>query len=216
MLLNKRWTHYYRALLRYPLDRHNRIHLKNKNFSILSANCTAGVIYHALGLPFLSPTLNLYFDVPDFIKFVSDPAIYLAAELVPCPSEKPFPVAKLKDITLYFVHAASFEQARADWERRKNRINWQNIFIIMVERDGCRLEDIAAFDRLPYPHKVVFVHTPMPQFKSTFYIPGTEKGKEVIPLTDYKGSFTGKRYIDDFDYVEFFNSGKLQLQEKRK
>lgn len=87
----------------------------------------------------------------------------------------------------------------------------------MVERDGCTYEDIQAFDKLPYEHKVIFVHKPMPEIKSACYIPGTEldgtDGQWVQPLTSYIHRFTSKRYIDQFDYVEFLNTGKIQLSK---
>lgn len=81
----------------------------------------------------------------------------------------------------------------------------------MTERDGCTEDDIKNFDALPHKNKVVFVHKPMPEYKSAVYLPGTEldgvDGQWVRPLTSYKGSLTGRRYIDDFDYVSFFNNG---------
>lgn len=50
----------------------------------------------------------------------------------------------------------------------------------------------------------------MPEIKSAYYIKGTEskdgdKMNKIIGLTAYKGTFTGKRFIDDWDYVDFFN-----------
>ena len=41
----------------------------DRNVTILSMNCTGGILYHELGLPFLSPTINLYIQAEDFIRF---------------------------------------------------------------------------------------------------------------------------------------------------
>ena len=54
--------------------------LKNKDFTILSCNCAAGIIYHRYDHPFLSPTINLWIEQNEFLKFVSNLDYYLAQE----------------------------------------------------------------------------------------------------------------------------------------
>lgn len=44
--------------------------LMNEQFSIVSQNCIGGVFYHDMEMEFLSPTINLYFEQPDFVLFV--------------------------------------------------------------------------------------------------------------------------------------------------
>ena len=202
-----------RTLLRYNLNKTNRKKLKNNNFSIIANNCIGGVLYHELDMPFLSPFINLYVEPRDFIKFLKSPHEYLNYELVNVSDEMPqenYPVAKLKVILLHGVHYDSFDNLKISFEKRSKRINWSNLYIIMCERDGCTYEDLLEFDKLEYKNKIVFVHKQMPEVKSAYYIKGTESkdGNEIhkiIGLTAYQGSFTGKRFIDDWDYVEFFN-----------
>ena len=57
-----------------------RKRLRNFNPTIISNNCTAGFIYHDLGLKFLSPTINL--TVKDFPLFISHLEHYLSCELI--------------------------------------------------------------------------------------------------------------------------------------
>ena len=45
---------------RKKINKKYRSELKNKDFTIFSCNCTGGVLYHDLGMKFLSPTINLY------------------------------------------------------------------------------------------------------------------------------------------------------------
>lgn len=45
-----------------------RLRLKNSNATIISSNCNGEFIYYDMKLPFLSPTINLSFDMNDYVK----------------------------------------------------------------------------------------------------------------------------------------------------
>ena len=44
--------------------------LINKTPTIISSDCTGGVVYNELGLEFRSPTINMFFSAKDFVDFV--------------------------------------------------------------------------------------------------------------------------------------------------
>lgn len=44
-----------RKYLRLPRNIKDRLRLRNKDFTLITSNCVGGIIYHELGLPFLSP-----------------------------------------------------------------------------------------------------------------------------------------------------------------
>ncbi|HEL1702560.1 TPA: DUF1919 domain-containing protein [Streptococcus suis] len=200
----------YRSMLRYPIEFSKRKRLKNESFTIFSSNCIGGIIYNTLGKEFLTPTINMFFSPEDFIKFLKNPKEYLSKELINLESiDFAYPLAQCGDIVLHGVHYSNFDELKNSWDRRKERINWENIFIIMVERDGCTSQDILEFDSLPYENKVIFVSKPMPEINSACYLEGTEEYvdnvRQVSSLTRYKSRLTSFRYIDDFDYVSFLN-----------
>lgn len=198
----------YRARLRFGLNNKNRNRLRNKECSIISSNCVGGIISHELGLRFNSPTVNLFFKPGDYLKFITDLHRYCEADLVEkFTYEKTYPVGQLDDITVYFMHYTSFEEAKTQWDKRKKRINFDNLFFIMLQRDGCTYEDIRQFDNLEYKNKVVFTSYPMPEIKSAFHIEGSAINGDVNDLCGYKSKLSGKRWIDDFDYVKFLNDG---------
>lgn len=62
---------------------------------------------------------------------------------------------------------------------------------------------MRRFDALPYLHKVVFVPEAVKDVKSAFYLNNYDVGNKNLYRTI---SITGKRCIDQFDYVEFINS----------
>ncbi len=195
----------YRKILRYNLNRNNRNRLENRNITIISANCVGGVIYHELGLEFDSPTINLYFEAQDYVKFVTNLKKYLTYELVEIDSENDYPCALCGDITLHMVHYNSFCEAKAKWEERKERINYENLYFIMVDRDGCKKEDVLKFNELPYKNKVFLTYKDYSGIECAVKIEGTEEGNQIRDICQYKSKFTGKRWLDGFDYVEFLN-----------
>ena len=78
----------------------------------------------------------------------------------------------------------------------------------MTEREGFTPSCAKRFDSLKYGNKVLLSHVPMPDIKCAFYLPGFENETEMGIVTDLKHGFWQRRYLDDFDYVHFFNAGK--------
>lgn len=153
---------------------------------------------------FRSPFVNLYLSPTDFLRYLNNLSHYVNAELTFEPSSQPYPVGKLDDLTIHFMHYHSEEEAKTKWMARTKRINWDNLFIIMTDRDGCTYQDLQAFEQLPFKNKVAFTHKPYPELTSTFYIKGFENQKQVGDLFAFSG-WCGEKYYDQFDYVTWFN-----------
>lgn len=108
------------------------------------------------------------------------------------------------------MHYKSFNEAKEKWEERAKRVDFNNLFIIMTDRDGCDEKLIKKFDDLPFENKVIFTHKPYPEIKSTFFIKEFIAEESVGHLFHYKQGiqgFFGYKYYDNFDYVSFFNKG---------
>lgn len=164
------------------------------------------MILHELGERFNSPTINLFFGAEDYVKFLEKLDYYLGQTLLEVQSDRGYPIARLGDITIYFMHYSSFAEAKKSWEKRVVRINRDNLYIILVQQNDCTTEILQRFDNLPYEHKLALTACPMPDINCSYYIPGSEKPNgDVMDLCRYKGKFTGRRWIDDFDYVDFLN-----------
>ena len=196
-----------RKVIRNRLD---LLRLKNKDFSILTNHCMGGIIYHDLGLKFLSPTINLKILPDDFIRFLEDMDRYLSIPLKEVTdSELPYPVGALGDITVYFVHYHSFAEANAAWEKRKQRINKNNLRIMMTTRDGCSPDTLTRFEALPYEHKVFFSNEPHKQCQSCHWA-RLDNGKPLPGYISDIVSVFGKRAFqcNGFDYIRFLNRDK--------
>ena len=115
-----------------------RARLKNNNFSLIASNCNGGFIYKDLGVRFNSPFVNLFIKADDFIKLCKDLRGYLEEELVFVKEfdyvygNISYPTAYLKDVKIYFMHYTSEKDARDAWNRRKARIDWDNLYFIFI------------------------------------------------------------------------------------
>lgn len=193
--------------------RRKKNRLKNKDFSIIASNCNGTFMYYDMRIRYLTPTVNLVIEMNDFVKLAENLEAYMEKEIVKLESDVPYPTGMLDDIKIMFMHYPTFEEGVEKWNERKKRINWENLFIVGTEKDGCTYETIQRFDRLPYENMVIFTHIEYPEFSSAYYIEGFEERDEIGVLTNYKEQFWKRRYLDDFDYVNFLNSGR-QLKSK--
>lgn len=194
-------------LRRPAINQQLQAHLTNHEMSVISSNCNGALILHDLNQQFRSPFVNLYLEPSDFIRYLENMAHYNEQSLTFETSDKPYPVGKLDDIRLHFMHYHSEAEAKSKWEARLKRINLDNLFIMMTDRDGATYQDLVNFDRLPFKHKVVFTHKPYPKLASAVYIQGFEQDNQVGDLYAFSG-WNGKKYYDQFDYVSWFNQAE--------
>ena len=201
----------YRKVSRFFLRRR----LANRNVTILTDTCIAGVIYHELGLQFLSPTINLFFEDTDFYKFIRNLKEYLSMELRFVKGVANYPTAYLGDILIHFNHYHTEEEAAAKWYERCKRINWDNIYVICSDRpingNVVTYEDIKCLDSLPYVKaKVIFsvqhyddidYILPLPKDDTQDCVKGYMMDKTWL------GTWRWEKY---FDYVYWLNTGKLK------
>ena len=162
--------------------------LQKSRLSIFAVNCFGGIISHTLGLPFLSPFVNLYLKEKDFIKFLRKPRFFIdkkpvfekiSDDLTEIPNN--YPIFSLANIHLRFQHYTEIKEALNKWTNRKQRINWYNLFVTMNTKDSAVAEE---FNNLPYGKKVCFVPFKS-DLDSAFYInPEVIKGNIVIALSN--------------------------------
>ena len=189
------------------INRRLKSRLQNHGMTVISANCVGAFILHDLNEPFNSPFVNLYLSPNDFVRYLQNIEFYQRQSLTFIQSEKPYPVAKLADLKVHFMHYRNSQEAQQKWLARSARMNLDNLFIMMTDKDdaqGIAYEDLVAFDQLPFKNKVVFTRKPYPEFKSAFYIKGFEKQNQVGDLFTFSG-WNGVKYYDQFDYVTWFN-----------
>lgn len=172
----------------------------NPNVSIISQNCIGGVVYHKLGMQFLSPTINMYFTPDDFLTFVENIEKLITCEPMEDLEETKrmgFPVLNIIDknliVKLYCIHYQTVESAIEKWNIRKKRINLKNLFVIMTDRDGFEPQHFKRFEKLPYKK---LLYTAKKCFdEEVVFVKDFKNENSVGRMTDYS-DFKGTRYFE--------------------
>lgn len=176
--------------------------LHNSDFSIISSTCVGGIIYHRLNQKFLSPTIDLWFYQKDFVKFVVNLSEYLNYDLKFVEGIRDYPVAYLNDIKIFFMHYDNEDSARKAWERRKTRINFNNLYIIMVDADTITDDDIKKLKSVPCRNVIVLSNKKRAKSIDCFKYIKT-KGK----FTD-KDKYGMRVFEKHWDFVKWLNQEK--------
>lgn len=167
------------------IEEARRLFIK-KDISFISQNCIGGVIYHDMEMKFLTPTINLYLDAKDFIKFVNNLDYYLNKDLVMIDADVITGV--IDDITLYFLHYNNSEEAFSKWNERKNRIIKDNIFVIQTDRDGFDDELFEEFKKIKYPKVLITCNEKWKNEKFVIYLDNYKNEEcvlDTIPLREF-------------------------------
>ena len=170
---------------------------KGEALSLISCNCIGGMIYHDIKTKFTSPTINLYIESPDFIKFCMNLKYYLSNDNITFIQNTTYPIGKIDDILIHFLHYKTNDEALLCWQRRTKRVNYENIKIIFSDRDNFNESLLADFYRLPYK-KIFYSHINYP-LSNVVYVEQDSKKKHVSDLTRYsnfKGERLYEKYID--------------------
>lgn len=197
----------YRKIHRFFIRRR----LTNRDFTILAPTCIAGVIYHELGQQFLSPTINLWMYDKDFLKFVHHLDEYLSMDLRFVNGIDPTPTAYLGDILIHFNHYSSDEEARIKWNERKERINRDNLFIIMADQpDGGVIthEDMLSLKSINCKGKAVLTIKDYNDMDYLIHLP-KDPEKDCVNMYMFdKSPILGRyRWEREWDYVKWLNEG---------
>lgn len=182
---------------------------KRKSITLLCNNCTGGVILHDLGLRFNTPTINTDIRNQDeFLLFVENIDKLRDADVLELDFEKyHYPAGyiccKGEKIDIIFTHYKTFEEGKQKWQERMTRLDEDNVYVI-YEGPFVSYSFIERFSRLPYNKAIISANNDevvYPFYHGFRFYDKWKPGK----ILDYKSWFNVKRYLDDFDYVSFFN-----------
>lgn len=187
------------------------LELKNSSFSIICNNCLGGFICQHYNIEYRTPTLGLFIFAQDYVKFLAHIKFYLSQKLEFIKPEQSmyydefkkaqltikFPMARLHDIEVFFMHYKDEEEAASKWYRRINKINWNDLIVILAENETCTYETLKKFDSLPFKNKVCFTKEEHKEIGSSCCI---EEMREPGSL------WSAETVMKHFDLTSFINN----------
>ncbi len=208
-------SHYWLWFKEYIYRIISRGRLINHNFSIISNDCWGGGVYEDLNIQYKTPTVGLFFYPEDYIEFVrhfkeliyKDLNFVTQSKYQECNVKREkngltYPIGIVGGVEIHFLHYKSQQDAMEKWIRRRERINFDNLFFKFSDRENCSYKHIKEFCMLPISNKVVFTSKPLDLI-------------DVVFLPKYEGQPTiGDIYTDrwayrsQFDVVKWLNKDK--------
>ena len=184
-----------------------RSKLRTNEFSIICSNCIGGVIYNRLGVQFQSPTINQFMTDKDFMKFVCNLEHYLNADLIETTGDGAHPCGLLDDIPIIFTHYNTAKEAIDAWNRRKKRINFNKLYIILFDTIDSEItkSDILEFGKLNCANRIVLSKNTYPDIDYVFTIPTKKRDKNRHYMS--KNIIGRRRYEGKWDFVKWINDG---------
>lgn len=136
----------------------------DKDITILSNNCLAGMLYRNMNAQYKSPTIWTLIPPDDFVKFINNLEYYLHKNIEECEplvseSQKMYPLSKVDypcgllggDIKILFPHQNTIVEAKEKWNERLKRINYKKIYVVLYGYMNYLNEDfIQQYNRIPY------------------------------------------------------------------
>ena len=104
---------------------------------------------------------------------------------------------------MYFLRYSNNDEAKAAWERRKTRINYDNLYLIVYDKDGLTDDDYKAFGQINCKNKIILSDNE--NTKYTYF-------KKIIKKNSYndnkyfiKDKYGIRTFEDQWDFVDWLN-----------
>lgn len=206
--MTKRGKELVKEIWRKPFTYSMRKKLRIKNARIISSMCVGGILYHDLGLQFLSPTINMI--IPKFVDFCEEleETLLKPIEFLCYDSKNEYPIAKIDDYIIHGMHYKNFGELKEQWERRCRRFFSSTEEIVLMATDAqVKMKDIDKFHQLPF-RKVCFTSKSDIPYEEFVYIPDFEGETEVGDILRYKNIWGTRMFEKYFDCVGWPNNEK--------
>lgn len=156
----------FRDIFKNLIKKNDVLLLKDKDFVIISDNCWGGSVYQWYKKTYNSPFVGLYIYGDCYLKLLSNLDYYIKQDIVFINKSKypdvqlNYPLGKLGDIEIHFMHYKDEEEVLTKWKRRTKRMleetNLDNYFFKIDDREGVTKEHLIAFHKLPFKNKISF------------------------------------------------------------
>lgn len=198
------------------------LELKNKDVSIISNNCIGGMIYHELGMEFMSPTINIRCSGRDYLEFLKKYEFYLGQDMKVFRQafEYPYNPANMgreqfypkgiidNKLVWWFVHSDNAETSVNEWNVRRKRVNLNNIVAIMLIMSD---EEAYEFDKLNIERKIGIYYKDL-QLDSVIYCKEWDNNPQLWLENNFNWNAYAVKYMTNtqgknsrINWIKFLN-----------
>lgn len=126
---------------------------------------------------YVSMFINLYMSNEDFLTAMENWDLFWNTEIVEVKTHNcKYPIGEGGlGVRMHFMHYQSFSEAKSAWDRRKTRIDMNNMVIMLTNFEGAS-NILYRFDKLTFKNKIIFVDEPT-SVKSAIYLKRYKKFK---------------------------------------
>ena len=124
--------------------------LRKTDFCIVANDCLGSRFYKILKKEYNTPFVGLFLQPECFVKLVADFEHYMSQEIqfvkesrysrineIRNNHEGGYPLGLLGDLEINFLHYGSEAEALEKWDRRKQRIDWDHLYFMLVANGPC-------------------------------------------------------------------------------
>lgn len=123
-------------------------------------------------------------------------------------NEKEYPIGILDDekhgiVKIEFVHYKSFEDAKIKWDERKKRIDFNRILVLFHVNDE-NIKFVGDILKSKYNKRIIaYRNQKIDKNDNVIFI---KRLKKFVPAKILKTrKITGKRFLEEINYVSLFN-----------
>jgi uncharacterized protein (DUF1919 family) len=200
-----------RAQRRRPAD---QARLQRRDFSIVCANCWGAEAYRHFEVPYLTPFVGLFMEPDCYMRLLSDLPGFLREpftftdrsryprinDLRSSGRRAPYPIGVLRDdVEVHFLHYTDPDEAAEKWARRAERVNWDNLYVSLLEYGPHETAVLEDFDALPYEHKLVLTPHERPAIRSAWRVRGSFSNAASVYY----------QALSQFDVADWLNTGRI-------
>ena len=180
----------FRRIFKNAINKKDIELLKDKDFVIIANNCWGGEVYNWFNRPYNSPFVGLFVYGPCFIKLLANFENYMSKKLsftsssIYSNEELDYPVGKLDDIEIHFLHYKSQDEALSKWIKRTERMNkikdLNNFYFKNCDMYETTEEILQQFHKLPFKNKISFSYHEFKSLKKFEHIQVKQSNKTKI------------------------------------
>jgi uncharacterized protein (DUF1919 family) len=188
--------------------------LQRRDFSIVCANCWGAETYRHFEVPYLTPFVGLFIEAPCYMRllgdlrgFLREPFTFTDESRYPhinalrdSGDRSRYPIGLLRDeVEIHFLHYKEPDEAAEKWARRAERLNWDNLYVSLLEYGPAETAVLEEFDALPYERKLVLTPHERPGIRSAWRVRASFSNAASVYY----------QALSQFDVADWLNTGRI-------